>query len=255
MALILRTMLDTIMHTQWPHGNYLLLVGSTMAEIDDSVSYLRAMKESSSSHESTAAAPAQLSANNNHSGPESSAANLSANPADRFKGADKRRSTRYKCEGSAGIRAEGTDVQTWASFTDVSLHGCYVEAQATYPVGTVLHLKLEAKGVRLESKGIVRVSYPYLGMGISFLQVSDETREHLKELLGSVSRSSVIMGPGITSSIPARGPLDVLPTIADPAAAVEALIEFFESRQMLMREDFLRILRETQSPPAKVVRV
>ena len=34
------------------------------------------------------------------------------------------------------MREEGCDVRTWATFTDVSLHGCYVEAQATYPVGT-----------------------------------------------------------------------------------------------------------------------
>jgi hypothetical protein len=66
------------------------------------------------------------------------------------------------------MRADGCDVHTWAAFTDVSLHGCYVEAQATYPAGAMLPMKLEANGVRLETKGSVRVSYPYLGMGIAF---------------------------------------------------------------------------------------
>ena len=51
-----------------------------------------------------------------------------------------------KCEGSAEVREDGCDVRTWATFTDVSVHGCYVEAQATYPAGTILHLKLEVKG-------------------------------------------------------------------------------------------------------------
>jgi hypothetical protein len=42
-----------------------------------------------------------------------------------------------------------------------------------------------------------------------------------------------------------------LPPIADPGAAVLALVEFFESRQMLMREDFLRILRKSQDAKTK----
>ena len=54
------------------------------------------------------------------------------------------------------------------------------------------------------------------------------------------------MGPGIASSLPADRPLEAVPLITDPAGAVQALVEFFESRQMLMREDFLRILRTSQ---------
>jgi hypothetical protein len=42
--------------------------------------------------------------------------------------------------------------------------------------------------------------------------------------------------------------LNAVPLITDPGAAVQALIEFFESRQMLMREDFLRIVRKSQAP-------
>ena len=49
-----------------------------------------------------------------------------------------------------------------ATCTDLSLHGCYVEAQATDPAGTVWHLKLEANGLRVQSKGSSRVAYPYL---------------------------------------------------------------------------------------------
>jgi hypothetical protein len=77
-----------------------------------------------------------------------------------FQGAEKRRSPRYKCEGSAELREEGCDVRTWSTFTDISLNGCYVEAQATHPAGTQLHMKLDANGIRLETKGKVRVSYP-----------------------------------------------------------------------------------------------
>lgn len=198
-------------------------------ETNDGVAYLKALKR-------PVAPPAEEHPNTN-------------NPVDeRYPGAEKRRSRRYKCEGSVQIRQEGRDVNTWASFTDISLHGCYVEAQATYPAGTLLHLKLEANGVRIETKGTVRVNYPYLGMGIAFVELSEENQALLRQMLATITHACVIMGPGIASSLPATGPLNAVPLITDPGAAVQALIEFFESRQMLMREDFLRIVRKSQTP-------
>ena len=155
-------------------------------DMNEGVSYLRALKQMGN-------------ASDPHS--ESSAT------GEGFQGTEKRRSLRYKCEGSVQIREDGRDVHTWATFTDVSLHGCYVEAQATYPAGTVLHLKLEVNGVRVETKGTVRVNYPYLGMGIAFTDTSEENQARLRQMLATISRPCVIMGPGIASSLPAKGPL------------------------------------------------
>jgi len=163
-----------------------------------------------------------------------------------FQGAEKRRSPRYKCEGSAEVREEGCDVRTWASFSDIGLHGCYVEAQATYPAGTLLHMKLEVNGIRFETKGKVRISYPYLGMGIAFEEMSDENVAHLKQLLASLSRPCVIMGPGVSSPHPSTGPMEGLPSITNPEAAVRALIDFFQIHQILMRDDFLKLLKKSQ---------
>jgi hypothetical protein len=38
-----------------------------------------------------------------------------------------------------------------------------------------------------------------------------------------------------------------MPVIADPAAVIRELMEFFESREMLGREEFVRILHGRQS--------
>src|ERR1700757_4451530 len=212
-------------------------------ESNNGVDYLKALKQSSLLDTATGAAPAREAQN----AQEPSEANPDSH--DRYQGAEKPRIMRYRWEGSAELREVGRDVRTWATFSDVSLHGCYVEAQATYPVGTVLNMKLEANGVRVESKGKVRVNYPYLGMGIAFTEMSEENVARLRELLSKISRPTVIMGQGIASSLPSAGPLDV-PLIANPTAAL-ALTEFFENRQMLMREDFLRILRKSQNPETK----
>ena len=214
-------------------------------ESNESISYLLALKQSTAS-QGAASTPATKTDSSN-------AGDGKASPGEQFQGAEKRRSPCYRCEGSAEIREDGRDVRTWATFTDISRHGCYLEAQATYPSGTILHMKLKANGIVLETKGTVRVTYPYLGMGIAFEGISEENQALLRRLLATISHPCVIMGPGIASSIPSIGtPLDAVPPITNPEAAIQELVEFFESRQMLMREDFLRILRKSQAPATKV---
>jgi len=207
-------------------------------ETNEGIAYLRALKQSTGQAGGTAPTLARDSQVPSQGAP--------VQPDEQFKGADKRRSLRYKCEGSAEVRVEGVDVCTWVSFTDVSMHGCYVEAQATYPAGTVLHMKLEANGIRVETKGKVVVNYPYLGMGISFEDMSDENKSHLQRLLGTLAHRCVIVGSGNACSLPATGTTADIPMISDPGAAIQAVVEFFESRQVLMREDFLRVLKKSQ---------
>ena len=212
-------------------------------EYDAGVAYLKALKQPASSA-TTGATSTQA--------PDHPGSHLADTAGSKgFHGPEKRRSLRYQCSGSIEMSEDGSDAHTWANFTDISLHGCYVEAQAAYPKGTMLQVKLEANGVRVETKGDVRVSYPYLGMGIAFVDTSAENQAHLRELMMKVSRPSSIMGPGIASTLPSGKPLDAVPVIANPAAAVHALAEFFEHRQMLMREDFLRLVRASQDQAPK----
>ncbi len=206
-------------------------------DTDQSIAYLTALKrfDTPVAATATAAAPQTLSE------PE-------ANTSDQFHGAEKRRSPRYRCEGTAELLKYGSDVSTWSTFADVSLHGCYVESQATYPVDTLLHMKLEANGFRVEANGNVRVNYPYLGMGIAFAEISEPNRTQLKGLLGTISRRTRVIGPARDTSQTISGPsVEAIP-IADPVSALRALTEFFQSRQMLMRDDFFRILRKSQNP-------
>lgn len=208
-------------------------------ETNDGIAYLMALKHATNSQSGAgAAAPARE--------PDRVQEATPAQNTENFQGAEKRRSPRYKCEGSAEVREDGCDVRTWVTFTDIGLHGCYAEAQATYPAGTLLHMKLEVNGIRAETKGRVRISYPYLGMGIAFEDISDDNNARLKQLLASLSRPAVIMGPGANSPHPTTGPLEGLPAVTNPEAAVRALIEFFEMHQVLMRDDFVKLLNKSQ---------
>ena len=215
------------------------LAGTMAQENTAGVSYPMALKNAAE----PAAAPAREDT------PEAGA--VGGNAQRTYQGAEKRRSTRYNCEGRIELCEVGCDARTWASFTDISLYGCYVEAQATYPVGTSLRMKLEINSHKIETPGTVRVNYPYVGMGIAFGEMTDENRAQLKAVLISIMRPAVVMGPGIASSLPTRGPMESVPLISDPGVALQALIDFFENKQTLMREDFLRVLHQSQKGRTK----
>jgi len=216
-------------------------------ESNEGIAYLKELKQPDNPVEATAATPARESISEER--PDSSGAE--ADSGRPFKVTEKRRSYRYKCEGSAELREEGCEEPTWATFRDVSLHGCYMEEQATYPVGCILHMKLEANGVQVECKGTVHVNYPYLGMGIAFQEMSEASVARLREMLSKISRRAVFRVQGTTSSL-AGGTLNVVAQIADPSSALRAVAQFFENRQTLMRDDFLSILRKSQSPHSAV---
>jgi PilZ domain len=162
---------------------------------------------------------------------------------------EKRRSPRYRCHGSAHLRDIKTGVATWATFTDVSVHGCYVEMSATYRVGTEIALTIEVNGVKVETIGEVRVAYPGLGMGIAFTETTEENREQLLALVSSVSQSTRILGAQVlTRSVPTPSPAPLpLPSMPDPEAALEAIMEFFQNREVLGRDEFLAILRKSET--------
>ncbi len=209
-------------------------------ENDAGAAYLAALRQSTAP-QATGTAPARAS-----EAPRSARANGVSPLAKNSPIVEKRRSPRYRCQGSAHLRQVDTDVATWATFTDISLHGCYVEATATYPTGIVLNLKLEADGFRIEATGEVRVVYPNLGMGISFTRISEEDRERLRELVRSASRPSVILKSQIAQNTPSILPAGSSPHVARPDSALQAMKDFFEDRQMMSRDEFFRILRKSQ---------
>lgn len=209
-----------------------------MVEETEGSSYLAALKRGSSGHASSAAAPAL---SGDRAMPISGAA---ANPGliARATGIEKRRSARYKCNGSAEICQEGVGVRTWATCTDISLNGCYLETAAPYPADTLLHLRIEVNNFRFQTHGKVCATYPQVGMGIEFIRMAEEERGHLKEMLRTLSRPSIVMG----SPVSVANRLDSMPQVSDAKAALSALTKFFEERQMLTRGEFILLLRRSQ---------
>jgi hypothetical protein len=155
-----------------------------------------------------------------------------------FEGKERRQGPRYRCAGSAEFKAEGSDVRMWGTLTDISLHGCYVEMSTTFPVGTKVDLTLEALGIRVRALGMIRVSYPFLGMGISLSEIEPGQQTQLEQLIAALAGENPAPSPTLT-------PASTLETVAaaEPVALLEGIRHFFESNKSLPREQFLEIAR------------
>jgi len=163
---------------------------------------------------------------------------------------EKRKSPRYVCDGSVRLQKPG-GASTWARFTDISLHGCYIESASPYSIGTNVDVKLELQGIRVEANGQVRVSYPGLGMGVAFMKISEQEQNHLQELLRRISVRDLTAGLPVDSQAssiadPLLLPQEESSTAPNAPAVVREIVKFFEHRHMLGRDEFLRILRASR---------
>lgn len=154
-----------------------------------------------------------------------------------YSGKERRRSPRFRCNGSVEFRAEGSDVRMWGTLTDVSLHGCYVEMSTTFPVGTKVELVLDAMGIRVHAQGTVRVSYPFLGMGICLSDLEPGQQTQLEQLLGAVAGQGTIPDPALTRETATQ---EVTGT-TEPAIFLDEVRRFFAHHQLLSRDEFFRI--------------
>jgi PilZ domain len=197
---------------------------------DESVDYLRRLKGAA-----VEAAPADAVARGGGGAP--AAANSNSNA---WK--ERRQSPRLRCSGSAEFRAEGNDARMWGTVTDVSLHGCYVEMNTTFPVDTKVGLVLKSFGIRIEAPGTVRASYPFLGMGICFAEIEPAQQLQLKQLLAALAgRSAVSNG----MSADENNLKDSLAS-ADPKSFLDGIAEFFQKNQTLSRDEFHQIAKRVR---------
>ena len=155
---------------------------------------------------------------------------------------DRRRSPRFKCAGSVELTAEDSNVRMWGTLTDISLRGCYVEMTTTFPVDTKIALVLEALGIRFRAWGTVRISYPFLGMGILITEIAPDQKMLLEQLLSALAKST---NPSQPEPIPHDSSTDLF-VGADPIAFLNELKRYFDGKALLSREEFFRIAKLCQ---------
>ena len=114
--------------------------------------------------------------------------------------------------------------------------------KATFPVGAVVDLTLDLNDVRVQVKGEVRISYPFLGIGIAFREIC-QNPVHLKQMIRSICPATSAVHPHEVETVTKHSSL---PIIVNPAAALQALADYFEIHAVLSKEEFIRVLRISQ---------
>jgi hypothetical protein len=161
-----------------------------LADNDDGTNYLRRLKgksaESPTAAVNASACNGTLTANKTiNDRPATGAVSVFT---------ERRKAPRFSCTGRIEMRVEGADYRMWGTLTDLSLQGCYVEMNNTYPVGTKLNMELEAISMKVKLSGIVRAAYPFLGMGISFDAIEFKQLAQLQELLTALAGRKAAFG-------------------------------------------------------------
>ncbi len=81
---------------------------------------------------------------------------------------DRRRGPRYPFVGSIEMREGTSEDKRTARVKELSLNGCYVDTENSYPIGTSLAIKLFTESEFFEAQASVIYCQPELGMGLMF---------------------------------------------------------------------------------------
>ena len=119
---------------------------------------------------------------------------------------EKRWNTRYECEGSATIKTKTSTYGMHGTVKDISEGGVYVEMTSPLPVNSQVTLSISVEGVWMDAAGIVRTSYPLVGMGVSFQSVVGNNREKLEVVLERLKRKAAGGRPRIEPVMEAQKP-------------------------------------------------
>jgi hypothetical protein len=99
---------------------------------------------------------------------------------------EKRWHTRFECNGGASVRAEGSGYPMHGQVKDIAQGGAYVETLTPITVNREVYVKMNLEGVPIESSGVVRTSYPMVGMGVSFQNMSPENQQKLDRIIQAI---------------------------------------------------------------------
>ena len=89
---------------------------------------------------------------------------------------------RHTCRIEALVAIEGTDMNSPAIASDISLGGCYLEMLSPFPVNSLIELTMNPSNATLRVHGQVRTSQNGMGMGISFAGLTPGNFEKLRRL-------------------------------------------------------------------------
>jgi hypothetical protein len=137
----------------------------------------------------------------------------------------RRKTTRYHCHGGVELRRNEKTPPIFASLSDISLEGCYIEVDSTLPSGTEVLFLMRVHDVQIRGRAIVKTSNHAVGMGLEFMHLATEDQQKLEFLVGTLSGTEEMLPHEQRRTVaedPVRisQPFVTRPTAAMPAASI-----------------------------------
>jgi hypothetical protein len=101
---------------------------------------------------------------------------------------DRRTSPRVKCANSVEVYPTGETAPIRTKTADLSLGGCFLEMPNPLPKGKQVRIALWIKESKVWANGEVVTSTPGFGIGVKFTEITEQDKNQIKQLIGSMVR-------------------------------------------------------------------
>lgn len=118
----------------------------------------------------------------------------------------RRKNARYHCTGGVELRRSETSPSIWATLSDISLEGCYVQASSTLPSGTEVVFLMRAGEIQIRGRAHVKTSHHAVGMGLEFQHLGTEDQRQLDFLIGTLAGHQELQPEEKRTVVPADPP-------------------------------------------------
>jgi len=102
---------------------------------------------------------------------------------------EQRKHPRFKCHNSVELHTQD-GASFWATISDLSVGGCYVEMANALPKGTKLKMGIWIGETKCWADCEVAYSAPGFGVGVTFNRVSEPDLARIRQFLGTLAPSS-----------------------------------------------------------------
>jgi hypothetical protein len=167
----------------------------------------------------------------------------------RFKDAsDEQVSTLRQWLSSQLPEREQDDPPVNCRVTDLSPGGCYLTTTSPFPRGTNVSLLIKTANLEIRAKGFVLVAHPESGMGVEFLQKTDEQRNQAKRLFTTLRAKGdapeIQVEPEGLEGLHAGDHSNMAKSMTEASGPEDALVDLFRHKFQAPVESFMKQMRE-----------
>ena len=152
---------------------------------------------------------------------------------------ERRKIPRYPLNADSEVEEPRVQAKINGRMTDLGLGGCYVDSMMTFPVDTLVRMRMTREDLNFEAEARVVYSKSGLGMGLAFTELTSAHKIYLEEWVDQLSGTKRTLEVGSRTT-----PLDdVEAGIRSEQTVVQQLITLLMRKAVVTRAEYEELLR------------